>query len=95
MKKRKNLTDTLGDVANSQHSKVKTISEPTTVKSNLQKSSRTGTLAITGHFPPEVRNQLKILAIEQKRTMEDMLAESLNMLFATYDKPEIAPRSKN
>ena len=49
-----------------------------------------GTKAITGHFAPEVRAQLKILAAEQGRTMEDMMAEALNMLFATYGKPEIA-----
>ena len=93
MKKRTNLADSLDEVANSKHTNSQPVSEPTE-KSNLQKSSRNGTLAITGHFPPEVRNQLKILAIEQNRTMEDMLAESLNMLFAMYDKPEIAPRSK-
>ena len=94
MKKRVNLTDTLGEVGHSKHTKIETTSEPAK-KSNLQKPSRAGTLAITGHFPPEVRNQLKILAIEQGRTMEDMLAESLNMLFAMYEKPELAPRSKS
>ena len=51
---------------------------------------RVGTKAITGHFVPEVRAQLKILAAEQGRTMEDMMAEGLNMLFAAYNKPEIA-----
>ena len=53
--------------------------------------SRQGTKAITGHFPPNVRYQLKLLAAEQNRTMEDMLAEALNRLFAAYNKPEIAP----
>lgn len=53
--------------------------------------SRTGTKAITGHFPPEVRYQLRLLAAEQDRKMEDMLAEALNRLFAAYNKPEIAP----
>ena len=48
------------------------------------------TRAITGHFAPEVRAALKILAVEQDRTMEDMLAEALNMVFAAYGKPEIA-----
>lgn len=51
---------------------------------------RAATKAITGHFAPEVRAQLKILAAEQGRTMEDMMAEGLNMLFAAYNKPEIA-----
>lgn len=56
--------------------------------------SRQGTKAITGHYPPAVRYQLKVLAAEKGRTMEDMLAEGLNMLFAAYGKPEIAPSSR-
>ena len=51
---------------------------------------RAGTKAITGHFAPEVRAQLKVLSAEQGRTMEDMMAEAFNMLFASYGKPEIA-----
>jgi len=53
--------------------------------------SRAGTKPITGFYPQEVRMQLKILAAEQTRSMEDMLAEALNDLFAKYGKPEIAP----
>jgi hypothetical protein len=47
-----------------------------------------------GHFPEAVRNQLKILAIElgKRRTVQDLLAEAINDLFAKYGKPEIAPR---
>lgn len=56
--------------------------------------SRVGTKAITGHYPPQVRYQLKLLAAEQGRTMEDMLAEGINRLFAAYNKPEIAPSSR-
>lgn len=52
--------------------------------------SRRGTKAITGHFAPEVRYQLRLLAAEQNRTMESMLAEALNLLFASYKKAEIA-----
>ena len=51
---------------------------------------RAGTKAITGHFAAEVRARLKVLAAEQGRTMEDMVAEALNMLFAAHRKPEIA-----
>ncbi len=54
-------------------------------------ASRAGMKAITGHFPPQVRYQLRLLAAEQNRKMEDMLAEALNRLFAAYSKPEIAP----
>lgn len=68
-----------------------TRSAPITTSSAKNTSGRVGTKAVTGHFPPEVRYQLKILAAEQGRTMESLLAEGLNMLFSAYNKPEIAP----
>ena len=55
---------------------------------------RAGTKAVTGHFPPAVRQQLRLLAAEQDRTMESLLAEALNMLFSAYNKPEIAPTGR-
>lgn len=63
----------------------------TTSASPAPQASRAGTKAITGHFPPQVRYQLRLLAAEQDRKVEDMLAEALNRLFAAYNKPEIAP----
>jgi len=54
--------------------------------------ARRGTKAITVHFPEDVRRQLKSLAAEEGRSMEDMVAEALNLLFARHRKPELAPR---
>lgn len=68
--------------------------QPVEPKAATSQPSRAGTKAITGHYPPQVRYQLKLLAAEQGRTMEDMLAEGLNRLFAAYNKPEIAPASR-
>lgn len=48
--------------------------------------------AITVHLPKVVRLQLKALSAEQDRTMEDLVCEALNMMFAHYGKPEVAPR---
>jgi hypothetical protein len=56
--------------------------------------SRAGTVPITAHKPQEVRDQLKILAIERRKTVDDLLTEAINDLFAKYGKPEIAPRSQ-
>ena len=72
-----------------------TAQEPAAPKPAGAQPSRSGTKAITGHYPPQVRYQLKVLAAEQGRSMEDMLAEGLNRLFAAYNKPEIAPSSRN
>lgn len=57
--------------------------------------SRYGTKAITVHFPEEVRRQLKAMAGEHGRDVADMVAEALNLLFAKYRKPELAPRKAN
>lgn len=57
-----------------------------------QAPSRKGTRPITGHFPKNVRDQLKILAVERDQTVQGLLAEALNDLFAKYGKAEIAPR---
>ncbi len=59
-----------------------------------QQPGRQSTRPITAHFPKEVRNQLKILAIEQNKTLQDLIAEGFNDLFAKYGKPEIAPKSR-
>jgi hypothetical protein len=52
---------------------------------------RIGTRPITVHFPEEVRIQLKLIALEQRKSLHDLLAEGFNDLFAKYGKPEIAP----
>lgn len=57
-------------------------------------SSRQGTKAITVHFPEDVRRQLKSMAAEEGRSMEDMVAEALNLLFVRYRRPELAPRKE-
>ena len=58
----------------------------------VAQASRKGTAAITVHHPEEVRRQLKTLAAEQGRLVDDVVAEAFNLLFAKYRKPEIAPR---
>jgi hypothetical protein len=55
--------------------------------------SRQGTKSITFHQPEAVRRQLKLLAAELDRTVDDLCAEAFNLLFATYRKPEIARRA--
>lgn len=66
-----------------------------TAASEPSQPSRVGTKAITVHFPEAVRRQLKSLAGEQGRDVADMVAEALNLLFAQYRKPELAPRKAN
>ena len=57
---------------------------------HYRQPSRVGTRPITVHFPQEVRDQLKLIALQQKKTLHNLLAEGFNDLFAKYGKPEIA-----
>jgi hypothetical protein len=56
--------------------------------------TRKGTKPITVHFPKEVRDQLKILAVQNNTTMHNLAAEAFNDLFSKYGKPEIAPKEQ-
>ena len=58
---------------------------------SVQPPSRTGKKAVVGHFDPAVSKQLKqILLDEDRHSLQDLLAEALNDLFAKYGKPTIA-----
>jgi hypothetical protein len=52
--------------------------------------SRQGKKAITGYFDPAVSKQLKRLALEQDKTVQDLLGEGLNELFTKYGQNPIA-----
>lgn len=56
--------------------------------------SRAGAVQVAAFFPSEVRTQLKVLAAEQGRDMQDIMGEALNLIFAKYGKAEIAPVKK-
>ena len=46
---------------------------------------------IAAHFPEDVAWQLRGLAVERKTTVQNLMAEALNDLFAKHGKPELAP----
>jgi hypothetical protein len=52
---------------------------------------RAGKSNVTGYFPQAVKKQLRLLSAEQDKTIQKLLAEALNDLFAKYGKPEIVP----
>ena len=41
-----------------------------------------------------MKKQLRILAAERSTTIQELLAEALNDLFAKHGKPEIAPMQR-
>src|SRR5258708_18310892 len=61
------------------------------MKSSPKPKKKTGTSAITVHFPKQVRDQLKMLAIQHGDTLHGIVAEAFNDFFAKHGKPEIPP----
>jgi hypothetical protein len=59
-------------------------------KSKTQKPSRIGKVQISSWQTPEAVRQLRILAAEQGTSMQALMAEGLNYVFAKYGKPQIA-----
>jgi len=53
-------------------------------------SSRAGRVLVGGHFAPEVQTALKVIAAEERTTVQALLAEGINTVFAKRHKPEIA-----
>lgn len=47
---------------------------------------------VTGYFPPAVKKMLRMIAAEEETTIQELLAEGLNDVFAKRGKPEIVPR---
>ena len=52
--------------------------------------SRSGRVLIGAHFASEVQRALRIIAAEEGTTMQALLAEGINTVFAKRSKPEIA-----
>ena len=52
--------------------------------------SRQGKKAITGFFDPVVSRQLKQLALDEDKTVQSLLGESLNDLFIKHNHKPIA-----
>ena len=50
---------------------------------------RIGKVSVTGYFRPEVRRQLRRLAADGDTTVQALLGEALNDLFAKHGLPEL------
>ena len=63
--------------------------EPSAMAGSRQRHfrpGREGKSNVTGYFPPEVKKQLRLLAAEHDTTIQNLLAEALNDLFAKNGK---------
>lgn len=64
--------------------------EATASKTQPTPPSRAGKKIVSGHFDPAVTRQLKQLALDNESTLQNLLAEALNDLFAKHGKQRIA-----
>jgi hypothetical protein len=48
--------------------------------------TRNDTRQVSGHFKPDVAQTLRLIAVEQDRDIQEILAEALNMMFERYGK---------
>ncbi len=55
--------------------------------------SRIGRVLIGGHFAPEVQTALKIMAAEERTSVQALLAEGINAVFARRHRAQIAALS--
>lgn len=69
------------------------MSEKATPKAAGAKS-RDGTKFIGGHFDPTVSKQLKRISLDEDSTIQDLVAEALDMLFQSRQMPTIAKKPK-
>lgn len=86
MNKKNPLKDAIGEAGGS--------ARTNPIASAAMSKGNGATLApVTGRYPTEVRNQLKALAAERGISLQALMAEAFNDLFAKYGKPEIVPTS--
>jgi hypothetical protein len=55
-----------------------------------RRPGRVGKVNLTGYFDPRVKRQLRQIALDEDTTIQELLAEALDDLFAKRGKPEIA-----
>jgi hypothetical protein len=92
MSTKPNLSELLAETGGSARQRKREPDKPSPRKEKVAPEQGRGpTAPITLHFPRQVRDQLKILAIEHGKTLHAVGAEAFNDLFAKYGKPEIAP----
>jgi len=62
------------------------LAEPS-VRSYRTAQTRTDTRQVSGHFKADVAQTLRLIAVEQDRDIQEIMAEALNMVFERYGKP--------
>jgi hypothetical protein len=92
MRKKTNLVDALHEASGKKRSVVMLPQTDENVPSvlNGKPLSRVGKKVVAGHFDQAVIRQLKMLALNNDRSIQSMLTEALNDLFEKHNMKPIA-----
>ena len=60
-------------------------------KTTKKQSSRAGQKHIGGYYPPECLKALKLIAVEDEMTLEDVIATAMNQFLSSRGKAPIFP----
>ncbi|MBT9317736.1 ribbon-helix-helix domain-containing protein [Leptothoe spongobia] len=60
-------------------------------KTTKKQSSRAGQKHIGGYYPPECLKALKLIAVEDEITLEDVIATAMNQFLSSRGKAPIFP----
>ena len=63
----------------------------TKAKTTKKQSSRAGQKHIGGYYPPECLKALKLIAVEDEITLEDVIATAMNQFLSSRGKAPIFP----
>ncbi|MEL7167746.1 MAG: ribbon-helix-helix domain-containing protein [Bacteroidota bacterium] len=69
---------------------VQEASPPAEPKKTRQRPSRASTKHVGGYFDPAVSRQLRQIGLEEDATVQDLVAEALDLLFQSRQQPMIA-----
>ena len=88
-KKKVNLAEAIKDNEAQQQQSVTNESANVNVGENVAPSRR-GKKNISGYFSPEVHRQLRVIAAEEGKNLQQILGDALNTFFDRKGKPPIA-----
>jgi hypothetical protein len=74
----------------SQHSQPVVADTAKTLRKTKTVPSRDGRVLVGGFFAPEVQTALKVTAAQERTTLQELLTEAINTVFAKRGLPEIA-----
>lgn len=65
--------------------------EPTTAPTPVRQPNRVGRVNIAAWLDPAFKNSIRLIQARRPGTIQEIMEEALNDLFAKYDVPQVSP----